>query len=321
MFFRLQAVLVAAAALCLGAAAFAQEPAYPSRPITLIVPFPPGGAADGHLRTTAELLSKHLGQDVIVLNRPGASGTLGPTTMAKSAKPDGYTISQMSTSVYRLPFTQKVDWDPLTDFTFIINVADVPYGVLVNADSPWNTLADVVKYARENPGKLTYGTSGQITVPHLAMEELGIKTGAKMTLVPFKGYSEGVTSLMGKHIDMLVESPSWEPMVTTKRLKLLALTGNHRSKQWPDVPTLKELYGVVGVGPYGIVGPRGMDPKVVKTLHDAFRAVMDEPAYKASMEKFRQTSAYLNSKDYHDWAVQYSAEQKELLGKLGFLAK
>jgi tripartite-type tricarboxylate transporter receptor subunit TctC len=321
MFFRLQAVLVAAAALCLGAAAFAQEPAYPSRPITQIVPFPPGGAADGHLRTTAELLSKHLGQDVIVLNRPGASGTLGPTTMAKSAKPDGYTISQMSTSVYRLPFTQKVDWDPLTDFTFIINVADVPYGVLVNADSPWNTLADVVKYARENPGKLTYGTSGQITVPHLAMEELGIKTGAKMTLVPFKGYSEGVTSLMGKHIDMLVESPSWEPMVTTKRLKLLALTGNHRSKQWPDVPTLKELYGVVGVGPYGIVGPRGMDPKVVKTLHDAFRAVMDEPAYKASMEKFRQTSAYLNSKDYHDWAVQYSAEQKELLGKLGFLAK
>jgi tripartite-type tricarboxylate transporter receptor subunit TctC len=315
------AALALAGMLSVCGAASAQEPAFPSRPITLIVPFPPGGAADGHLRTTAELLTKQLGQNVIVVNRPGASGTLGPTTMAKGARPDGYTISQMSTSAYRLPFTQKVDWDPLTDFTFIVNMADVPYGVLVNADSPWNSLADVVKYARENPGKVTFGTSGQITVPHLAMEELGLKTGAKMTLVPFKGYADGVTSLIGKHIDMLVESPSWEQMVATKRLKLLALTGTQRSAQWPDVPTLKELYGVVGVGPYGIVGPRGMDPKVVKTLHDAFRTVMDDPAYKASMEKFRQQSAYLNSKDYHDWAVNYSAEQRALLDKLGFTAK
>ncbi|NPC58543.1 tripartite tricarboxylate transporter substrate binding protein [Caenimonas soli] len=318
---RLPATVLAVCLVSLCTAAVGQEGPYPARPITLIVPFPPGGAADGHLRTTAELLSKQLGQSVVVVNRPGASGTLGPTTMARSAKPDGYTISQMATSAYRLPFTQKVDWDPLKDFTFIVNVADVPYGVLVHADSPWNSLADVVRYARENPGKVTFGTSGQITVPHLAMEELGLKTGAKMTLVPFKGYAEGVTALVGKHIDVLIESPSWEQMVATKRLKLLALTGNQRSLEWPDVPTLKELYGVVGVGPYGIVGPRGMDPKLVKTLHDAFRTAMDDPAYKASMEKFRQQSAYLNSQDYHDWAVRYSAEQKALLEKLGFLAR
>jgi len=301
-------------------AANAQEP-FPSRPITLIVPFPPGGAADGHLRTMADLAAKYLGQSIVVVNKPGASGTLGPTTMAKTARPDGYTISQMSTSAYRIPFTQKVEWDPLQDFTFIINVADVPYGVLVHADSPWNSLADVVKYAREHPGKVTFGTSGQITVPHLAMEELGLKTGAKMTLVPFKGYSDGVTALLGKHIDILVESPSWEGMVDTKRLKLLATTGERRTQKWSDVPTLKELYGVVGVGPYGIVGPKGMDPKVVQTLHDAFHKAMDEPAYKASMEKFRQLPAYLNSADYHAWAISYSQQQKALLGKLGLLTQ
>jgi tripartite-type tricarboxylate transporter receptor subunit TctC len=317
--FARRSLLLLAALLPL-AAAQAQEP-FPSRPITLIVPFPPGGAADGHLRTMGELAAKYLGQSIVIVNRPGASGTLGPTTMAKTAKPDGYTISQMSTSAYRIPFTQKVDWDPLQDFTFIINVADVPYGVLVNADSPWNSLADVVKYAREHPGKVTYGTSGQITVPHLAMEELGLKTGAKMTLVPFKGYADGVTSLLGKHIDMLVESPSWEGMVDTKRLKLLATTGERRTQKWSDVPTLKELYGVVGVGPYGIVGPKGMDPKVVQTLHDAFHKAMDEPAYKASMEKFRQLPAYLDSADYHAWAVSYSQQQKALLGKLGLLTQ
>jgi len=139
--------------------------------------------------------------------------------------------------------------------------------------------------------------------------------------VPFKGYSDGVTALLGKHIDILIESPSWEGMVDTKRLKLLATTGENRTQKWSDVPTMKELYGVVGVGPYGIVAPKGVDPKVLRTLHDAFHKAMDEPAYKASMEKFRQLPAYLNSADYQAWAVSYSQQQKALLGKLGLLTQ
>jgi tripartite-type tricarboxylate transporter receptor subunit TctC len=314
-------LLVTFAALAAGTAFAQSSDSFPSRPITLIVPFPPGGAADGHLRTMADLASKHLGQPIVIINKPGASGTLGPTTMAKASPPDGYTISQMATSAYRIPFTQKVDWDPLKDFTYIINVADVPYGVLVAADARWNTLAELVAYAKAHPGELNYGTSGQITVPHLAMEELGLRSGGKMTLVPFKGYAEGATALLGKQIDVLIESPSWEPMVDTHRMKLLGITGEARAPRWPDVPTLKEAYGVVGIGPYGIVGPKGMDPKVVKILHDAFRATMDEPAYQDSMVKFRQSSAYLNSADYKAWAVNYSGQQKTLLSRLKLLTQ
>ena len=314
-------LLLIAAALFVAAPVCAQTDNFPSRPVTLIVPFPPGGAADGHLRTMGELAAKHLGQPVIIQNKPGASGTLGPTTMAKSSAPDGYTISQMSTSAYRIPFTQKVAWDPLKDFTFIINVADVPYGVLVAGDSPFNSLQDLMDYAKAHPGELNYGTSGQITVPHLAMEELGLKSGGTMTLVPFKGYADGATALLGKQIDVLIESPSWEPMVDTGRMKLLGITGEGRNPRWPDVPTLKETYGVVGVGPYGIVGPAGMDPAVVKTLHDALHKAMQEPAYQESMTKFRQASAYLGPDDYRAWAVSYSAQQKALLQRLGLMAQ
>src|SRR5688572_31930801 len=161
------------AALSAAAGAFAQQ--YPNRPITLICPWPAGGGTDLHLRKMGELASKHLGQPVVIENRPGGSGMNGPATMAKTAKPDGYTISQLAISAFRVPHMQKVDWDPINDFTYIIGLAGYTFGVVVKADSPFKTFNDLIAYAKANPGKLSYATPGTGTSLHLAMEEIAAK--------------------------------------------------------------------------------------------------------------------------------------------------
>src|SRR5258706_6347639 len=139
------------------AAAFAQG--YPSRRITLICRWPAGGPTDTHLRKLAELASKQLGQPIIVENKPGAAGMLGPAGMARAAAPDGYTISQLTINALRQPHLQKVDWDPLKDFTYIIGVSGYTFGMVVKADSPIKSFADVVAYAKANPGKFSYGST------------------------------------------------------------------------------------------------------------------------------------------------------------------
>src|SRR5690606_93547 len=133
---------------------------YPNRPITLIVPFPAGGGSDTHFRVLGDLVSKQLGQPVTIENRGGATGTLGPATMAATAKPDGYTISQMPVTVYRIPFIQKTAYNPTTDFTYVIQLTGYAFAVAVKADAPWKSWSDLIEYAKANPGKLSYSSSG-----------------------------------------------------------------------------------------------------------------------------------------------------------------
>src|SRR5712691_13065654 len=146
----LRAAFAALTLLALPSTAFAQG--FPNRPITLIVPWPAGGSTDTHLRKLAELASKQLGQPIIVENRPGAGGMLGPAGMARSAAPDGYTLSQLTVSAFRQPHMQKVDWDPLRDFTYIIGVSGYTFGMVVKSDSEFKTFNDLVAYAKANPG-------------------------------------------------------------------------------------------------------------------------------------------------------------------------
>lgn len=153
---------------------------FPAKPLTLICPFPPtGGATDQYLRTLATIASKYLGQPIFVENRPGAAGTLGPTAMAATARPDGYSLSMLPVSALRVPHMQRVSWDPLKDFTYVIGLAGFTFGVVVKSDSRFKTLKDLVDFAKANPGKLLYGAPEYGTSPHLAMEELAIKTGAR----------------------------------------------------------------------------------------------------------------------------------------------
>jgi tripartite-type tricarboxylate transporter receptor subunit TctC len=310
---------VSRAALLLGfffvCNAFAQN--YPARPVTFIVPWPPGGSTDLAMRAIAVIAEKHLGQRIIIENRPGVSGTMGAQQLAQNAKPDGYTIAQMPITVFRLPHMTKMAFDPTQDFTWIIHLTGYTFGVVVRSEAPWKTWGELIAYAKANPGKLTYGTPGNGTSLHITMENIAQRDGITWVQVPFKGYAEGAIALLGGHIDMHSDSTGWAEQVNSGRLRLLNTWGAQRTKRWPAVPTLKDLgYPIVSNSPYGIAGPKGMDPAAVKALHDAFRKALEDPEYQKTLEKFDQDSYYLNSADYAALAKKTFEEEREAIKRL-----
>jgi tripartite-type tricarboxylate transporter receptor subunit TctC len=306
-------------ALALAANAFAQDK-FPSKPITLICPWSPGGGTDLHLRKLAQIASKHLGQNVIVENRAGGSGMNGPVTMSKTVRPDGYTISQLTISAFRMPHMQKVDWDPLNDFTYIIGLAGYTFGVVVQADSPIKTFQDVIAYAKANPGKFSYATPGSGTSLHLAMEEIGVKAGVQFLHVPFKGQADGAAALMGGHVMAQVDSTGWARQVDAGTFRLLATLGDRRTR-W-NAPTVKELgIDTVSNSPYGLVGPKDMPPQIVKVLHDAFKLASDDPENAKTLQQLDQLHWYKSSEDYKRWAAETLAAERVTIERVGLLVK
>lgn len=303
-------------------AARAQAPAYPSRPVTLIVPWPAGGSTDRHLRALAELASKHLGQPVIVQNQPGGGGTTGPGTMALNAKPDGYTIAQYPMGMLRLPHMQKVMWHPINDFSFILGVSGYTFGFVVRADSPFKTFNDYIEAARKQPGKIDFGSTGTGTSPHLLLEELADAAKVQLNHIPFKGNADQMQALLGGHVMAASDASGWDKFVDGGQMRLLVTFGEQRTKRWPQVPTAKDLgYNVVGNSPYGLVGPKGMDPAVVKTLHDAFKKAMDDPEHQKVLDQLNQASWYKSGPDYLQWARDTFVKDKALIERLGLAAK
>jgi tripartite-type tricarboxylate transporter receptor subunit TctC len=293
---------------------------YPSRPITLIVPWPAGGSSDTHLRKLSELASRHLGQPIVIENKPGAGGMLGPSGMARSAAPDGYTLSQIHLGAFRQPYMQKVDWDPLRDFTYIIGVSGYTFGVVVKSDSPFKTFEDLMAYAKANPGKMSYASTGTGTSPHLLVEDLAAKSGVTFLHVPYKGSADATQALMGGHVMALSDSTGWGKFVDQGMFRLLVTFGEQRTR-W-GAPTAKELgYDTVSVSPYGIVGPRGMDPKVVKVLHDAFKKAIDDPDNAKMLQTLDQVYWYKSSEDYARWAAETFASERAIIERLGLMAR
>ena len=305
-------------ALAAGVAAAQQ---FPTKPITLICPWPAGGSSDLVMRAFAESVGKQLGQQMIVENRPGASGTMGAGALI-NAQPDGYTLTQLPISVFRLPLMQKTPFDPLKDITYIINVTGYTFGLVVRADAPWKDLKEFVAYAKVNPDKITYGTPGTGTTPHLAVEQFALKAGIKLSHIPFKGFAENAQSLLGGHTMALSDSTGWAPHVDAGKMRVLATYGSKRTKRWPQVPTLLDAgYDTVSDSPFGFGGPKGMDPKVVKILHDAFRKAMDDPKVLEMLEKFDQPVIYMNGEDYAKFAKKTMDEEKPLIERLGMSVK
>ena len=314
------ALAAATAALAPAGSALAQ--AYPNKPITMIVPWPAGGSTDRHLRTLAEIASKHLGQNIIVENKPGAGGTLGPGQMALTAKPDGYTIAQFPMGMLRIPHMQKTQWNPLTDFSYIIGVSGYTFGFTVKADSPYKTFNDYIEAARKNPGKVDYGSTGIGTSPHLLMEEVAANAKVNLVHVPYKGNADLQQALLGGHVQAQSDATGWDKFVDGGQMRLLVTFGDKRTKRWPDVPTAKDLgYGVVSSSPYGLVGPKGMDPAIVKTLHDAFKKAMDDPKHLEVLGQLNQELWYRNGDEYLQWAKETYAKDKALIERLGLAAK
>ena len=274
------------------------------------------------MRSLAETTSRYLGQNVIVENRPGGSATIGPATMAANAKPDGYTTGAILMGVYYLPHMMKTSWDPMKDFTYIIHVTGFVFGVVVKADAPWKTWRGFIDYSKANPGKISFASPGKNATGGMIMDLIALKEGIKWVHVPMKGAAEDLPALLGGHVNAVSNSTSWAPHVESGELRLLVTWGEKRSKKWPDVPTLKELgYGLVANSPWGLAGPKGMDPKIVKKLHDAFKKGMEEPAFLKTLDTFHMEPIYKNSADYTQYAKELFVEAKEIVEKLGLQQK
>lgn len=314
-----RSVLGAMTAACLPLPLRAQGP-FPNRPITLIVPWPAGGATDITLRLLCDIAARSLGQRFVIENRPGAGGTLAMPLLQQAA-PDGYTIAQMPQPALRAPHVQKVSWDPIRDTTPIIQLSGVTFGVVVPANSAFQSFDDLLKFAAAKPGELTISTNGLGTTPHIVLDELFGKRQLKYIHVPYKGTSEQMLAVASGQLMAGVNSNGFVPYVESGRLRLLATFGERRSARWANVPTLKELgYGLSAVSPYGLVGPRGMDAHIVQTLHDAFKIALFDVQHVGELAKYEQEPNYLDSRDYGAALKDAYAAERRNVERLG-LAK
>lgn len=310
-----------------GASVLARAPArpalaqagFPNRSIRLIVPWLPSAAADIELRALGQAATRLLGQPVAVENRAGASGILGPQAVANEARGDGYLLTQLHASAFRVPFMmQRPPYDVLTDFTPILQLVGYSYGLVVRPDSPWRSWADFVAHAKANPGRVTFGTAGIGTTQHITMEAVGRRLGLEWVHVPFRGGGGDVQALLGGQLDAVASSTLWAELVRTGQLRLLVSFGSERIKRFPEAPTLREVgVDTAQTSPYGLVGPKGIDPGVVRVLHDAFRAALHDPEHLATIERLDMPLAYLDSAAYAASIPRTQLEQREIVQSLG----
>ncbi|CDS51546.1 putative exported protein [Polaromonas sp. CG9_12] len=310
------AVLAVPALGSLGAA-FAQAQGFPVRPIKLIVAFPAGGPTDITMRSLAENASKILGQPVIIDNKPGAGGTL-PAQQLQTAPADGYTLAQIPLGVFRLPYTTKINWDPVKDISYVLNITGYAFGIVVPADSPFKTWADLVAYAKANPGKLTYGSTGTLTSPHLTTELIAQKAGIELQHIPYKGSADLMLAVLSGQLMAAADSTGFAPQVEAGKLRVLNTWGDKRLDKFPNAPTLKELgYDIVQNSPFGIGAPKNTPPEVVRRLHDAFKKAMEEPSYVTALGRYDMQPNYMGTADYSKFAQETFLKEKALVEKLG----
>ena len=291
--------------------------AFPSRPITLWVPWPAGGATDGTLRLLAEIAGRHLGQRVLTENRSGGGGTLVMPVL-QTAAPDGYTIAQIPQPVLRAPWIQKVLWDPIRDTTPILQLSGVTFGLLTHPGNGIKTLDDMFAFARTHPSALTVATNGVGTTPHLLMDQLMAAKGLTYVHVPYKGTAEQMLAVASGHVDVGVNSSGFAPHVENGRLRLIAIFSEQRSKRWAQTPTMTELgFPLAATSPYGLAGPKGMPAAIVRTLHDAFKLALFDPVHVAELDKYDQQPDYLGSADYARAMKEAYAAEKRNVERLG----
>ncbi len=317
----LAALPLAAPAIGTSSVARAQAD-YPNHPIRLVIPWPPGASADAFLRTIADQTGKRLGQTMVPDNKPGANASLSGVAL-KDARPDGYTLGQIHTGSFRAALmADKPAYDPLTDFTYIIQLSGSVHGIVVRADSPWKTFEEFVADARARPGKLTYGTFGQASIQNLVMVDLQQRLGLELTHVPYKGGSDLYNGLLGSQIDAIADASGWIPLVQSGKFRLLVVWGSRRLPLFPDVRTLQEAgIDLVVNSPYGVCGPRGMDPAVVKKIHDAMKDALYDPATQAVMATFNMPTLYLDTAAYDKAAREQDRIERANLKRVNMLAQ
>ncbi len=289
---------------------------YPTKPVTLIIPYPPGGSTDLSSRALANAARKHWGQPIICENKPGGGGSVGPSIVI--TKPaDGYTLGIITSSPTIAYHMGKLNFNPVEEVTHIMRWGGFLFGLVVRADAPWQNLQELVEYSKKNPGKITYGSPGVGTPTHLVVEELASVAGFQWTHMPFKGGAETMAALLGGHIDVLSDSSGWAPLVDAGKFRLIANWGVQRSPRYPNVPTAKEIYGVASPGILGLMGPKGIPQPIVQKIHEAFKKALDEPEFKDALKPLDMSILYLNTEDYEKFMRQDSEEIAKLVKRLG----
>lgn len=290
---------------------------YPSRPITIVVPYAPGGTTDILGRAFALSMSKQLKQSVIVENKAGAGGTLSILDM-RMAKPDGYRLALIPVSVFRQPYVQKVQYDPIGDLTYIASFSAYDFILGVAADSPYKTLQDVVADAKKHPNGLDYGTPGRNTGNHVAGALLAKAAGVKLTHVPFKGDSEAINALLAGHIKTAILTNGILNFMEAGKVRALAVAADKRPAAFAKVPTFKETgFDVVIPSPLGIAGPKGLPQPIVEKLDAAVKAALEDPAVKKTMATYGVRSDYRDHKAYTEFARKTFASEKDIVTGLG----
>jgi tripartite-type tricarboxylate transporter receptor subunit TctC len=289
--------------------AAAQAPAYPTKPIRLVVPFPPGGATDILARDVAQRLTEAWGQQVIVDNRPGAGGNIGSELVAKSA-PDGYTLEMgtVGTHAINASLYAKMPYDHVKDFVPIILVAGVPNVLEVNPSLPVNSVAELIAYAKANPGKLNFASSGNGTSIHLSGELFKVMAGVEMTHVPYKGSAPALQDLIAGQVQVMFDNlPPSLPQIKAGKLRALAVTSAARAPTLPDVPTVAEagLPGFEASSWFGLLAPAGTPPAFVNKINTEVAAWLATPE---AREKLSKQGANAASGTPEDFAKHIAAE-------------
>lgn len=274
---------------------FAQQ--YPTKPITLTVTFAPGGTLDTSTRILASKAEKILGQPLLVSNVGGGAGSVALGQVAKK-RADGYDITSCtSTGLIRIPQLRAVPYSH-EDFVPIMHFTAVQSGVVVRSDSAFKTFKDLIEYARKNPGKVNYATSGAGSPMHMAMEFVADKERIQWTHVPYAGGAPGLTAILGGHVTAMSDSTEWLPHVKEGTLRLLVTHGERRMRIFPNVPTLRDLgYDFINETVFLIAAPRAVPPEIVKKLDEAFHKAMEDPEFVKTIQNLEFDVAYRNSGD------------------------
>ncbi len=299
---RRRALIAGTALLPLAFAAAAQD-TFPSRPIQMIVPFPPGGVADITGRPTAHVMGKLLKQSVVVQNRPGAGGSVGAAQAARSA-PDGYTILMALSSISVLPVADRLQGrTPAYELDQLAPIALIsadPTVLVVREDGPYKTLKDLVDAAKARPGTINYGSSGVYGTLHVAMEIFASAAGIKLFHIPYQGGGPAVAALLGGQIDALASGPSAAiGQIKAGKMRALAVWGDKRLASLPDVPSMKELgYDATFYIWSGLFAPAATPQPVMAVLRDAVRRTVADPEFKDAMAKVETPIAYLDASEF-----------------------
>ena len=294
------------------------QPAFPSRPIQLVLPFPAGGSMDPIFRSLAEAASRELGQPVVLMHKPGAGGVMGTAALASMSEADGYTLAVMHNSVIRAPLVQKVNFDPRTDFSYVLGLFNLITGICVAQDAPWQNLGELLADAKKRPGALSWGTVGAISINRIVAERMARMAGTSFNMVPFKGGGEAFTALIGRHLDVYGD-PGFGAQVRGGKVRLLATFTDEPLKTHPGVPTVKSQGFDLSIdSPMGLVAPKNLPPAVAQRLAAAFRKAAADPVYRTQLENFDMQPKLMTGEAYAAYARSAYDRDARMLAEIGF---